>query len=79
MGRNSAHESAIPRLRLVKVIVQPVVVLDDGHNLREVQTQTIEVVPAEWPDFPAKLAEQMARADIHEDAGDASADPGLRS
>lgn len=49
-------------LRLVKVIVQPVLVWDDGDSLREVQAQPAEVAPADWLDYPAALAEQIAAA-----------------
>lgn len=36
------------RLRLLKVNVQPVFVIDDGVSLREVQGSTVSVVGAEW-------------------------------
>jgi hypothetical protein len=47
-------------LRLLKVVVQPVFVWDDGDTLREVQVDPVQVAPADWPDYPAKLAEQTA-------------------
>lgn len=49
-------------LRLVKVVIQPILVWDDGDSLREVQAQPVEVAPAEWPDYPAALAEQVDAA-----------------
>lgn len=39
------------RLRLLKVVVQPVFVIDDGEKLTEVETQSV-VVPADrWPTY----------------------------
>jgi hypothetical protein len=40
------------RLRLVKVIVQPVFVLDDGETLAERATEPVTVSPADWPTYP---------------------------
>jgi hypothetical protein len=40
-----------PRLRLLKVVVQPVFVLDDGETLTEQPAQPVEVSAAEWPGF----------------------------
>lgn len=40
-------------LRLLKVIVQPVFVVDDGENLVEQPAQPVEVAAAEWPTFAA--------------------------
>lgn len=50
------------RLRLVKVIVQPVFVLDDGENVVELDHQPIAIPAAEWPSysserFPREAAE----------------------
>jgi hypothetical protein len=40
------------KLRLLKVIVQPVFVLDDGDNLTEVSADPVVVSPEEWPTYP---------------------------
>ncbi len=39
------------RLRLLKVMVQPVFVLDDGEQLTEMSAQPVAVPPADWPTF----------------------------
>jgi hypothetical protein len=41
------------KLRLVKVIVQPVFVLDDGETITEVEHPAIAIPAAEWPDYSA--------------------------
>jgi hypothetical protein len=41
-------------LRLLKVIVQPIYVIDDG-DLTEQAAQPIEVSAVDWPTFPEKL------------------------
>jgi hypothetical protein len=56
------------RLRLVKVIVQPVFVLDDGENVSEVDHGATVIPAAEWPTysserFPREVAEWQARLD----------------
>ena len=50
------------RLRLVKVIVQPVFVVDDGDNVTEIEHSAIAIPAADWPTysgerFPAEVAE----------------------
>lgn len=42
------------RLRLVKVLVQPVIVVDDGETLTEQPVQPIAVEAADWPTFPTR-------------------------
>lgn len=54
------------RLRLVKVIVQPVFVLDDGDTIQEVEHDPIAIPAADWPAysnerFPAEVAAWEAR------------------
>jgi hypothetical protein len=52
------------RLRLLKVIVQPVFVIDDGVTLRERPAQPRSVAADEWDDFVAGFhdsVEQFAR------------------
>ena len=50
------------RLRLVKVLVQPVFVLDDGENVTEIEHPAVAIPAAEWPAysserFPREVAE----------------------
>lgn len=40
------------KLRLLKVIVQPVFVLDDGENLVEQAADPVVVTAADWPSYP---------------------------
>ena len=56
------------RVRLVKVIVQPVFVLDDGTTIVEVDQPPIAIPAIEWPTysgdrFPREVAEWQARLD----------------
>lgn len=39
------------KLRLLKVIVQPVFVVDDGERLVEQTAEPVVVSPADWPTF----------------------------
>lgn len=39
------------KLRLLKVIVQPVFVVDDGKQLIEQAADPVVVSPADWPTF----------------------------
>lgn len=60
------------RLRLVKVVVQPVFVLDDGENVTEVDHPAIAIPAADWPTysadrFPREVAEWETR--INADGG----------
>lgn len=56
------------RLRLVKVIVQPVFVLDDGEDIVEINHQPTVIPASEWPTyssvrFPRELKEWQAHLD----------------
>lgn len=60
------------KLRLVKVLCQPVFVIDDGTTLKDGPQVDPVVVSAEhWPDYPTtgfltaveRLQEQLAEAD----------------
>jgi hypothetical protein len=52
------------RLRLLKVIVQPVFVLDDGETLSEVTPQPFVVTAKEWPTYPVDgFLRQFAEAE----------------
>lgn len=66
------------RLRLVKVIVQPVFVLDDGDTIQEMPHQPIEIPAAEWPTysgdrFPAEVAEWQERLNAESASNEDSA------
>jgi hypothetical protein len=39
------------KLRLLKVIVQPVFVVDDGEQLLEQAAEPVSVTAAEWPTY----------------------------
>lgn len=60
-------ENGHKQLRLLKVIVQPVFVIDDGETLIEQPAAPVTVSPAEWPGFAtgtfAELFEQL-RAEV---------------
>jgi hypothetical protein len=49
------------RLRLVKVIIQPVFVVDDGEALTEQAAQPIEVSSADWPGIVERLEADRAK------------------
>ena len=44
----------MPKLRLVKVLVQPVFVLDDGETITEIEHGSIAIPAAEWPTYSAE-------------------------
>jgi hypothetical protein len=53
------------RLRLVKVLVQPVFVLDDGDTVEEIEHPAIAIPASEWPTysgerFPREVGEWEA-------------------
>lgn len=65
------NEPSRPRLRLVKVIVQPVFVLDYGTHLQDVGESPKEITAEAWPrysgeQFPRELAEAQAALDAQE-------------
>jgi hypothetical protein len=41
----------MPRLRLVKVLVQPVFLLDDGETMTEIEHPVTAIPAAEWPTY----------------------------
>lgn len=64
----------MPKLRLVKVIVQPVFVLDDGEHVTEIEHPQMAVPAAEWPSYSAErfsreVAEWQARIDAEDVRG----------
>ena len=64
------------RLRLVKVIVQPVFVLDDGESLEEVTAQPLPVTAQDWPTFATDTFPQMAAQVEAQVCGAAQPNPG---
>jgi len=61
------------QVRLVKVLVQPVFVLDDGQNISEVPIEEHVIPASQWPTysserFPREVAEWQAQLD-DQDAG----------
>lgn len=57
-----------PRIRLVKVIVQPVFVLDYGDRIEEIDHPPVLVPEADWPTysnirFPREVGEWQKRLD----------------
>jgi hypothetical protein len=56
------------KLRLIKVLVQPVFVLDDGENVTEIEHPAVAIPAAEWSDysgerFPAEVKAWQKRLD----------------
>jgi hypothetical protein len=56
------------KVRLLKVVVQPVFVLDDGEELTEVQHPATVIPAAEWSTysserFPSEVAEWQQKLD----------------
>ncbi len=61
------------KVRLLKVVVQPVFVLDDGEELTEVQHPATVIPAAEWPTysserFPREVAEWQKKLDAEDHA-----------
>lgn len=50
------------KARLLKVVVQPVFVIDDGDTLAEQVAQPIEVSAADWPTFATDQFPDMVDA-----------------
>jgi hypothetical protein len=51
-----------PELRLLKVVVQPVMVVDDGTTLQEVPVDPIVVPANEWPTYPTNRFQEQLKA-----------------
>ncbi len=65
------------KVRLLKVVVQPVFVLDDGEELTEVQHPATVIPAAEWPTysserFPREVAEWQEKLDAEDGEATAS-------
>ena len=62
------------RLRLVKVIVHPIFVVDDGESLTEFPNTATGVPASEWDAFPARLVRDIADAEAQLNAENGAAD-----
>lgn len=62
------------KLRLLKVIVQPVFVVDDGETLTEQATEPVVVAAKDWPDYPKTGFATAVRA-LEEQLGSAEPPP----
>lgn len=51
------------KLRLIKVLVHPIFVVDDGESLTEFPNTPSEVPASEWDAFPGKLKADTAEAE----------------
>lgn len=65
------------KVRLLKVVVQPVFVLDDGEELTEMQHPATVIPAAEWPTysserFPREVAEWQEKLDAQDSQATAS-------
>lgn len=49
------------QLRLLKINVQPVFVVDDGEELSEQIGQTLAVQPSQWESFATTFIEEVGR------------------
>lgn len=50
------------RIRAVKFVVHPVLVVDEGDELTSIDVEPIEVEPRDWPTFSAETWPQMVAA-----------------
>lgn len=51
------------RLRLVKVIVHPIFVVDDGETISEFENRPSAIPASEWDAFPEKLKADIAEVE----------------
>ncbi len=56
------NDKKTPKLRLLKVVVQPVMVVDDGESLQEVAVDPITVTPTEWPTYAEGRFQEQVKA-----------------
>lgn len=56
--REQKQSSPLRRLRLVKVVVQPVFVIDDGENITELEHPPVAIPAAEWPTYSSERFQQ---------------------
>lgn len=62
----------MPKIRLVKVAVHPMFVLDDGENVTELEHPVVVIPAAEWPTysserFPAEVKAWQAKLDADQE------------
>ena len=58
------------KLRLLKVNVQPVFVIDDGETLSEQAAQPVTVSAEDWPTYPTEgfaRAEEILKHQVEDD------------
>jgi len=70
----------MPKLRLIKVIVQPMFVLDDGKHITEIDHPPIAIPADEWPAysgerFPREVKKWQERLDAESASPSAVAPP----
>jgi hypothetical protein len=49
--RKVAPRTSKKKLRLVKVVLQPVFVVDDGKTLAEMTVDPVQIAGADWPSY----------------------------
>jgi hypothetical protein len=65
----------VKKVRIVKVLVQPVVVIDDGETIEEFDHPVMAIPAAEWPTysserFPREVTEWEQRLNQEKADGD---------
>lgn len=58
------------RLRVVRVIVHPIFVIDDGESLADFENTPTTIPASEWDSFPARLREDIAEVERRLNADD---------
>jgi hypothetical protein len=61
------------RVRLVKVVVQPVFMIDDGETLTDIEHPPVTIPARDWPTysserFPKEIAAWQERLDAEDEA-----------
>ena len=56
------QSSPLRKLRLIKVLVQPVFVIDDGDNITELEHPPVAIPAAEWPTYSSERFPQEVAA-----------------
>lgn len=65
----------MPKLRLVRVVVHPILMLDDGENLTPFENGPSEIAAADWPGFADRLKADMAAVQATLDEADEKPGP----
>ncbi|MGP0048791.1 MAG: hypothetical protein ACLPZR_08095 [Solirubrobacteraceae bacterium] len=73
----------MPQLRLVKVIVQPVFVLDHGTHIEEIEHPAVAIPSQDWPTysserFPAEVKAWQSQLDAEARASEECKPPRTR-